>query len=63
VSDEAKRLRAADRVIRAVTNPGQTPGVHQRQIERLAVEWRPLARALAELLDVHGAPAPKEWRS
>ena len=57
-----KQVLAADRVVRAVTNPGRAPGVHQHQIERLAQEWRPLATALAALLDAHGAPVPKEWR-
>jgi hypothetical protein len=54
--------RAVHRVLRAVQNPGQAPGVHQHQIERLAVEWRPLARALAAFMEAHGAVAPKEWK-
>lgn len=58
----SEQERAVERVVAAITNPGQTPGVHQRQIVRLAGEWRPLARALATLLDAHGVQAPKEWR-
>lgn len=58
-----RHQRAVERVIRAITDPGQTPGVHQRAIENLAQEWRPLARALAVLLDENDVVAPKEWRS
>lgn len=55
--DQVAAMRAADRAVRAWTNPGPHPDYHRAMVARLERDWPTLAQAMKELAAQSGRQA------